>query len=133
MLKLKSNQSATKRLISQPGYGLICVRYRCDEEHGLHYKTIELIIETVHRKLLTPGIPGETVVGVKVGLQEVDLQTAVKQAGGKWNLELQLLELRHDKIVALGLTSRIEPSTLPNSGKIGLANSRQVDHPYNSS
>jgi hypothetical protein len=56
---------------------------------------------------------------------EVALQRLVRQAGGKWNRGLQLWELRYDQAVALGLKSRIEPSTLPDSGKARLANTRK--------
>jgi hypothetical protein len=127
--KLKLGQDSTKSLLDKYGEQLICVRYRDDEEHGLRHKTIELIVESIPWKPQTREIPGDAIVGVKVGLQEVELQTAVRQAGGKWNRELQLVELRYDKVVALDLTSRIEPSTLPDSGKDGMANSRQVGLP----
>jgi hypothetical protein len=127
--KLKPGQDGTKSLLDKYGERLVCVRYRYDEEHGLRHKTVELMVESTPWKPQNHKIPGETIVGLKVGLQEVELQTAVRQAGGKWNRELQLLELRYDKIVALDLTSRIEPSTLPNSGKVGMANSKRIDLP----
>lgn len=127
--KLKPGQDGTKSLLDRSGERLICVGYRHDEEHGLRHKTVELIVESTHWKPQNPDIPGDTIVGVKVGLHEVELQTAVRQVGGKWNRELQLLELKYDKAVALDLTSRIEPSTLPNSGKVGMANSKRIDLP----
>jgi hypothetical protein len=127
--KLKPGQDGTKSLLDKYGERLICVRYRYDEERGIRHKTIELIVESTPWKPQNPEIPSDTIVGVKVGLHEVELQTVVRQAGGKWNRDLQLLELRYDKVVALDLISRIEPSTLPNTGKDGMANSRQVDLP----
>jgi hypothetical protein len=127
--KLKPGQDGTKSLLDKYGEQLICVRYRYDEERGLRHKTIELIVESIPWKPQAHEIPGDTIIGLKVGLQEVELQTAVRRAGGKWNRDLQLLELRYDKAVALDLTSRIEPSTLPDSGKDGMANSRQVGLP----
>ncbi|HMV47021.1 MAG TPA: hypothetical protein PLD20_26125 [Blastocatellia bacterium] len=125
--KLKPGQDGTKSLLDKYGEQLFCVRYRYDEERGLRHKTIELIVESTPWRPRHPEIPGETIIGVKVGLQEVELQTAVRQAGGKWNRELQLLELRYDKAVALDLISRIEPSTMPNNGKNDLPNSRQAN------
>ncbi|MGE0129971.1 MAG: hypothetical protein AB7U82_17960 [Blastocatellales bacterium] len=127
--KLKPGQDGTKSLLDKYGEQSICVRYRYDEELGLRHKTVELIVESIPWKPQTPEIPDDLVVGLKVDLQEVELQTAVRWAGGKWNRDLQLLELRYDKVVALDLTSRIEPSTLPDSGKGGIPNSRQDDMP----
>ncbi len=127
--KLKPGQDGAKSLLDKYGEQLICVRYRYDEERGLRHKTIELIVESIPWKPQAHEIPGDTIVGVKVGLQEVELQTAVRRAGGKWNRKLQLLELRYDKVVALDLTSRIESSTLPDYGKDGMANSRRVVMP----
>jgi hypothetical protein len=62
-----------------------------------------LIVESTPWKPQNHEIPGDMIVGVKDGMQEVELQAAVKQAGGKWNRELQLLELRYDKVVAIDL------------------------------
>ncbi len=127
--KLKPGQDGTKSLLDKYGERLICVCYRYDEEHGLRHKTIELIVESTPWKPQIHEISGEAIVGLKIGLQEVELQTAVRRAGGKWNRDLQLLELSYDKVTALDLTSRIEPSTLPNSGKNGMPNSRQEGLP----
>ena len=102
------------------------MRHRYDEARELYHKTIELIAGTIPWSRQTAEIPSGTIVGLNLGLREVELQAVVRRAGEKWNRDLQLLELSYDKAVAPDLTSRIEPSTLPNSGKAGMANSRQV-------
>ncbi len=127
--KLKSGQNGTKSLLDKYGEQLLCARYRYDEARGLRHKTIDLIVETIPWSRQTGEIPSETIVGLKIGLQEVELQTAVRRARGKWNKKLQLLELRYDKAVMLDLASRIEPSTLPDSGKYSMPNSRNAGMP----
>lgn len=92
-------------------------------------KTVELIIET------TPWIPKpkqvrpDAIVGVKVELEDVKLQKQLRQVDGKWNRQLRLWEIRYDQAVALDLQARIEPSTLPDSRKSDMANSRQGSLP----
>ena len=121
--KLKPGQDGTKGLLDKYGEQLICVRYRYDEEGQVRHKTVELIVET------TPWIPKtkqarpDAMVGVKVELEEVKLQKQLRQAGGKWNRQLRLWEIRYDQAVALDLQARIEPSTLSNNGKRDVSNS----------
>jgi hypothetical protein len=117
--KLKPGQDGTRSLLDKYGDQMVCVRYRYDEERRLRYKTVELIVETVPWEPLTE-IPADTVVGLKVGLQEIELQSKIRQVGGKWNRGRQVLELSYDKVLALGLASRIDLSTLPNNGKVKL-------------
>jgi hypothetical protein len=115
--KLKPGQDGTKSLLEEYGSRLICVRYRYDEERHLRYKTVELIIGQTpwHPKPSRPK--ADTIVGVRVGLKEVDLQRQIKQAGGKWDRARQLWELRYDQALALGLADRIALPDLPNNGK----------------
>jgi len=130
--KLKPGQDGTKSLLEQYGSRLICVRYRYDQEQHLRHKTIELIIETTSWHPRPADPPKDAIIGVRVGLKEVELQRQVKQAGGKWNRARQLWDLRYDQALRLGLDARIEPqdlpnnrkTKLPNSGKGGLPNSR---------
>jgi hypothetical protein len=117
--KLKPGQDGTRSLLDKYGDQMVCVRYRYDEERRLRYKTVELIVETVPWEPLAE-IQADTVVGLKVSLQEIELQSKVRQVGGKWNRGRQVLELSYDKVLALGLVSRIDLSTLPNNGKVKL-------------
>jgi hypothetical protein len=81
--KLRPGQDDTKSLLNKYGEQLICVRYRYDEERGLRHKTIQLIVKSTPWKPRNSEIPGDLIVGLKVSLQEVELQTAVRRAGGK--------------------------------------------------
>ena len=80
-LNRKPGQSGTKKLLARYGDRLICVRYRYDEERKKRFKTIELIIEetewTPKRKAFKDG----DIVGVKIGIEEKELQSKVKRAG----------------------------------------------------
>src|SRR5262249_6164222 len=67
-------QPGTKQLVEQYGAKLVCVRYRYDEDAGKRYKTIELIIDESPYAPSRPKIKPETIVGVRIGLQETDWQ-----------------------------------------------------------
>lgn len=123
--KVKPGQDGTKGLLDQYGDQLVCVRYRYDEELQVRYKTVELIVETIPWKPKLDKIHPDAIVGVKVELQETKLQKQIREAGGKWNRQLRLWEIRYDQAVKLELQARIEPSTLPNNRKCDLPNSRQ--------
>ena len=87
-LRLKPGQKGTKRLLAQYGDRLICVRYRYDAQRKKRFKTVELL-------------------GMRVAFAEVAVRDLVKQAGGTWNPERRLWQLRYDRVVALGLNHRI--------------------------
>lgn len=107
--KLKPGQPGTKRLLAKYGDRLLCIRYRYDPQRGVKYKTVELLIEeeawSEPRRIISP----HEVVGVQVGLSEIEQQRRVKQAGGKWNPVRRLWELKYEQVVALKLESRIDP------------------------
>jgi len=44
-IKLRPGQKGTKKLLTEHGDALLCVRYRYDEQSGTRSKTVELIIE----------------------------------------------------------------------------------------
>lgn len=107
-LTRQPGQPGTKRLIEQYGSKLVCVRYRYDAALGKRYKTVELIVEESPYSPIQPKLNPETIVGVRISIGEGDLQWKVKQAGGKWNRERRLWEVRYDRVAALGLEDRIE-------------------------
>ena len=86
---------------------LVCVRYRYDEQRKKRFKTVELIIAEVDWSPPPPPIQAETIVGVRVGLKEREMQRQVKRAGGKWNPERRVWELCYKYVKALGLEKRI--------------------------
>lgn len=79
------DRKGTKKLLEQYGSQLVCVRYRYNEQHCQRRKTVELIIGQLswHPKSSAPR--DDALVGVRIGLKEVDLQRRVKQVGGRWN------------------------------------------------
>jgi len=104
---VQPGQRGAKKLVAQYGDRLVCVRYRCDEQHKKRFKTVELIVEEWP---WTPPPPRRTegsLVLVKVVFSERVLRQQVKEAGGVWNLDKQAWELRYDRALALGLGKRI--------------------------
>jgi hypothetical protein len=95
-----------KTFRAQYGDRLVCVRYRSDEQQQKRYKTIELIVEEWPWETPTRQRAAEVVL-VKVAFSEKTLRQQVKEAGGNWNPEVQAWELRHDRVLALGLKTRI--------------------------
>jgi hypothetical protein len=59
-------------------------------------------------------------VGVRVGLQEVELQRRLRQAGGKWNPARRLWEMKRGQALKLGLQNRIEVAegSISNNPKV---------------
>lgn len=106
-LKLKPGQRGTKRLLAEYGERLVCVRYRYDAERRKRFKTVELIVEEVDWEPPRRAPAGETIVAVRVGYEEAELRGRVKRAGGRWNAERRVWEMRYDQAVELGLEGRI--------------------------
>jgi hypothetical protein len=109
---LRPGQDGTKQLLKKFGDQLFCVRYRYDPTRQVRLKTVELIIETTPWTHRSKAIPSDSAVLLKISLHEVDLQTKVRQAGGTWDPELRGLVLRYENVLALGLESRIDHSSL---------------------
>ena len=49
----------------------------------------------------------EQLVGVQIAVGEVGLRGRIKQAGGRWDAERRVWEVRYEQAVALGVTERI--------------------------
>jgi hypothetical protein len=94
-------------LLAQYGDRLICVRYRYDAERKKRFKTVELLVAEQDWKPRRPSIAPDQIVGLRVDFAEVAVRDRVKQAGGTWNPERRLWQLRYDRVVALGLNRRI--------------------------
>ena len=104
-LTLTPGDRGTKKLLGTYGDKLVCVRYRYDKKSRRRYKTVELIIDVV------PWKPAKTAkmrtVAVKIRFSEKKLQSAVKNAGGKWDKEKKVWQLPYSDAVRLELESRI--------------------------
>ena len=54
-----------------------------------------------------PRFARDQIVGLRVAFADVAVRDRVKQAGGTWNPERRVWQLRYDRVVTLGLNSRI--------------------------
>jgi len=103
-LHLKPGQKGTKQLLAQYGDRLICVRYR-----------VELLVAERDWEPPPPRFADDQIVGLRVAFADVAIRDRVKQAGGTWNPERRVWQLRYDRVVALGLPSRIVDEPASNS------------------
>jgi len=115
LLHLKPGQKGTKQLLTQYGDRLVCVRYRYDAQRKKRFKTVELITAEREWEPPPPRFAASAIVGVRVGFAEAELRARVKQAGGKWNRQRKVWEMRYDQVVALKLEARIVKEPASNS------------------
>ncbi len=106
-LHLKPGQKGTKQLLAQYGDRLICVRYRYDAQRKKRFKAVELLVAERDWEPPPPPFAHDQAVALRVAFGEVAVRERVKQAGGKWNRDRKVWELRYDQAVALGLAGRI--------------------------
>ncbi len=107
-LKLKPGQKGTKALVEKYGDALVCVRYRYDETNRTRLKTVELIVE----KKELPAVPQQKVadnalVPVRISYGERELGKKAKTMGGKWDPDVKLWYIQHDKIKGTELEKHI--------------------------
>ncbi len=119
--KLKPGQKGTRKLVELYGSRLVCVCYRYDEQSRKRFKTVELIIE--ESPWSPPQIKPDKLAGVRVELNEAELQRNVNLAGGKWFAQYKVWRLRYDQAVALGLEARIEHRKVSNTTNLKKAKS----------
>src|SRR5437773_7010531 len=114
-LHLKPGQKGTKQLLAQYGDRLICVRYRYDAQRKKRLKTVELLVAERDWQPPRPRFAHDQIVGLRVAFADVAVRDRVKQAGGTWNPERRVWQLRYDRAVALGLNGRIVDEPASNS------------------
>jgi hypothetical protein len=107
-LHLKPGQKGTRQLLAQYGDRL-CVRYRYDARRRKRFKTVELLVAERDWPPPGPGSAPDRLVAVPIAFGELALRHQVKQAGGTWDPERRVWELRYDRAVTLGLGNRIVP------------------------
>ena len=115
-LHLKPGQKGTKQLLAQYGDRLISVRYRYDARRKKRLKTVELLVAERDWDPPQPRFPHDQIVGLRVAFADVAVRDPVKQAGGTWNGERRVWQLRYDRVAALGLNSRIVDALASNRG-----------------
>jgi len=100
-------QRGAKKLLTQYGDRLVCVRYRYDEQRQKRWKTVELIVEEAPWAPLETPPAADVLVPIRLALLEATLRQQIKQGGGRWDPRRQVWEVRYAQAVALGLTERI--------------------------
>jgi hypothetical protein len=93
--------------LEQYGDRLLCVRYRYDARLKKRFKTVELVIAERYWEPPRPRFTHDQIVAFQVAFADVAVRTLVKQAGGTWNPDRKVWQLRYDRVVALGLGGRI--------------------------
>jgi hypothetical protein len=68
---------------------------------------VELIIKEYDWKPQEKIQPTDAVVQIRATPSELKIRRQVKQVGGVLNPQLRVWELRHDRVMALGLEDRI--------------------------
>ena len=115
-LHLKPGQKGTKQLLAQYGDRLICVRYRYDAQRKKRLKTVELLVAERDWDPPRPRIAHDQLVELRAAFADLAVREQIKKAGGTWNPERKLWQLRYDHAVALGLTGRIVNPPASNTG-----------------
>jgi len=105
--KLQPGAPGTRKIWTEYGEKLVCVRYRYDPENKRRIKTIELVIEERPWQPRPAKIPLNPIMHLRIKYGEVAVGKQVKGAGGKWNRDLRVWELPYQEVLKLGLAERI--------------------------
>ena len=93
--KLAPGQKGTKKLHEQFGDRLLCVRYRYDDQLRKRFKTVELIVEEAAWTPPATLLAANAIVGVRVGLTEVELTTGQKLDNRPPDNKIEAFEVRY--------------------------------------
>ena len=104
---VQPGQRGAKKLLTQYGDRLVCVRYRYDEQRQKRLKTVELIVEEESWTPREARPSAEVLVPIRIAPSEVTLRQQVKRLGGRWNPRRQVWEIQYAQAVVLGLAKRI--------------------------
>ena len=77
---------------------------------------LELLVAERDWQPPRPRFAHDQIVGLRVAFADVAVRDRVKQAGGTWNPERRVWQLRYDRVVALGLNGRIVAEPASTSG-----------------
>ena len=92
------------------------MRYRYDAQRKKRFKTVEILVAERDWEPPRPRFADDQIVGLRVVFADVAVRERVKQAGGTWNPERKVWLLRYDRVVGLGLNSRIVAEPASYSG-----------------
>ncbi len=105
--RLNPGEPGTKKFLKKYGDRLVCVRYKYDINKKVRFKTIELVVECDYWEPKERSIPGNKIVGIRIGYDEVGLRRKVKTLGGWWDVKEKVWKLPFKKVKILGLEQRI--------------------------
>ena len=108
---LSPGQKGTKKLVTQYGDALVCVRYRYDVESRKQIKTVELVISESDWTPPPAKYSDSALVLLRIGLNDKSLQEQAKAVGGRWDREKQLWYARYGCIVGTKLEKLIVVET----------------------
>ena len=108
---LRPGQKGTKKLVTQYGDALVCVRYRYDVESRKQIKTVELVISESDWTPPPVKYSDSALVLLRIGLNDKSLQEQAKAIGGRWDREKQLWYARYGCIVGTKLEKLIVVET----------------------
>jgi len=114
-LTLKPGRSGTRDLVEQYGSKLVCVRYRYDDELGIRYKTVEIIVD--EKPWTPPAVQYRPtdLVHVRIDANEHPLRDALKLLGGRYQPGTHPWLIAYAAATALHITTRITPISAPES------------------
>jgi hypothetical protein len=82
-------------------------------------QTVELLVAERDWEPPRPRLAHDQIIGLRVVFADVVVRDRVKRAGGTWNPERRVSQLRYDRVVTRGLNSRIVDEPAFNSGYPG--------------
>lgn len=119
-LTLKPGRSGTRDLVEQYGSKLVCVRYRYDDELGIRYKTVELIVDEKPWTPPTAHHRPTDLVHVRIDANEHPLRDALKLLGGRYQYATSTWLIAYAAATALRITDRIialPPDNTPRANR----------------
>jgi hypothetical protein len=92
-----------------------------DARRKKRLQTVELLVAERDWEPPRPRFADDQIVALRVVGADVAVRTKGKPAGGTWNPERRLWQLRYDRVGALSLTGRIVDEAASNGGCPGLS------------
>ena len=106
-LILKPGQRGTKSLVKKYGDALLCVRFKYDSLSQQRIKTVELVVEKTAWKPPKPRYTTDSLVPLRIEVEDMPMRQQAKAAGGRWNPEKRLWFVKYGKIAGTALEKHI--------------------------
>ncbi len=106
-------EKGSVKFVKKWGKQLLLVRYREDEKNQDIVTTLEIVVETRakmgknKRQIGHLSVKSKAVVGVRIGIDVLELRAKVKAAEAIWDSNKMLWRMRYEDAIALGLKNRI--------------------------